>query len=101
MWAQVQRVSTAPDKEAQVLDIFDRLAAIEQEDSGLLQTLVLRSQTDPSDVFVVVVFESEEKARARESDPRRQEPLQQIRAAMGDALSGPPEFFDCTVLVNR
>jgi heme-degrading monooxygenase HmoA len=71
-----------------------------QKDSGLLQTLVMRSQKDPTEVFVVVVFESEEKARAREQDPRRQEPLQRIRAAMGDVLSGPPEFFDCNVLLD-
>ena len=101
MWAQVQRVSTNPEKEAQVLDIFEQLDAIEQEDSGLLQTLVMRNQQDPTEVFVVVVFESEEQARAREQDPRRQEPLQRIRAAMGDVLNGPPEFFDCNVLVNK
>jgi heme-degrading monooxygenase HmoA len=101
MWAQVQRVSTSPEKEAQVLEVFEQLRAIEQEDSGLLQTLVMRSQKDPAEVFVVVVFESEEKARAREQDPRRQEPLQRIRATMGDLLDGPPEFFDCDVLLDQ
>ena len=100
MWAQIQKVSTNPEREAEVLGIFEQLRAVEQEDSGLLQTLVMRSQTDPTEVFVVVVFESEEKARAREEDPRRQEPLQGIRGAMGDALNGPPEFFDCDVLLN-
>lgn len=100
MWAQIQRVSTNPESEAEVLGIFEQLRAIEQEDSGLLQTLVMRSQRDPTEVFVVVVFESEEKARAREEDPRRQEPLQRIRGAMGTVLNGPPEFFDCTVLLN-
>jgi len=101
MWAQLQRVSTDPEKEAQVLGIFEQLRAIEQEDSGLLQTVVMRSQADPTEVFVLVVFESEEKARARDTDPRRQEPLQRIRGAMGNVLNGPPEFFDCTVLLNR
>jgi hypothetical protein len=52
-------------------------------------------------MFVVVVFESQEQARAREEDPRRQEPLQRIREAMGSVLNGPPEFFDCDVLWNR
>lgn len=101
MWAQVQRVSTSPEREAQLLEVFEQLRSIEQDDSGLLQTLVMRSQKDPGEVFVVVVFESEEKAREREQDPRRQEPLQGIRAAMGDVLSGPPEFFDCDVLLNH
>ena len=76
------------------------VACHEQEDSGLLQTLVMRSQADPTEVFVVVVFESEEKARAREEDPRRQEGLQRIRGAMGNVLDGQPEFFDCNVLLN-
>jgi heme-degrading monooxygenase HmoA len=97
----MQRVSTNPEREAELLQVFEQLRAIEQEDSGLLQTLVMRSQTDPTEVFVVVVFESEEKARAREEDPRRQEPLQRIRGALGDVLTGSPEFFDCHVLLNR
>ena len=101
MWAQVQRVSTDPEREAQLLEIFEQLDAIEQEDSGLLQTLVMRNQKDPNEVFVVVVFESEAKARAREQDPRRQEPLQRIREAMGDVVNGPPGFTDCNVLLNR
>jgi heme-degrading monooxygenase HmoA len=101
MWAQIQRVSTDPEREADVLEVFEQLRAVEQEDSGLLQTLVMRSQRDPTDVFVVVVFESEERARAREEDPRRQESLQRVRAAMGDVLNGPPEFFDCKVLLNQ
>jgi len=101
MWAQMQRVRTDPERGAELLRVFEQLRAIEQKDSGLLQTLVLRSQTDPTEVFVVVVFESEEKARAREADPRRQELLQRIRGALGEVLTGPPEFFDCNVLLNR
>jgi heme-degrading monooxygenase HmoA len=97
----MQRVSTHPEREAEVLEIFEQLRAIEQEDSGLLQTLVMRNQEDPTEVVVVVVFESEEKARAREQDPRRAEPLQRVRAAMGDVVNGPPEFVDCDVLLNR
>ncbi len=100
MWAQVQRVSTDPDRGAELLEVFEQLRGIEQEGSGLLQTLVMRSQKDPTEVFVVVVFESEDKARAREQDPRRQEALQGIRGALGNVLNGPPEFFDCDVLLN-
>jgi heme-degrading monooxygenase HmoA len=101
MWAQIQRVSTKPESEAAVLEVFEQLRAVEQEDSGLVQTLVMRSQKDPTELFTVVVFESEEQARAREVDPRRQEPLQRIRETMGSVLAGPPEFFDCDVLLSR
>ena len=98
MWAQLQKVSSKPEKEAELLDMFGQLRAIEQADSGLLKTMVMRSQADPTLVFVLVVFDSEEKARTREQDPRRQQGLQRIRAAMGDVLDGPPEFFDLNVL---
>jgi quinol monooxygenase YgiN len=98
MWAQLQKVSTKPDREAELLDVFEQLNAIEQADSGLLRTMVMRSQADPTLVYVLVVFDSEEKARAREQDPRRQQRLERIRAAMGDVLDGPPEFFDLNVL---
>lgn len=98
MWAQLQKVSSKPEKEAALLDVFEQLHAIEQADSGLLKTMVMRSQADPTLVFVLVVFDSEENARTREQDPRRQQGLQRIRAAMGDVLDGPPEFFDLNVL---
>ena len=98
MWAQLQKVSTKPEREAQLLDVFERLHGIEQPDSGLLRTTVMRSQADLSLVYVLVVFDSEEKARAREQDPRRQQGLDRIRTAMGDVLDGPPEFFDLNVL---
>jgi hypothetical protein len=46
------------------------------------------------------VFESEEKARAREGDPRRQEALQEVRATMAEIYEGPPTFTDLTVVAE-
>jgi quinol monooxygenase YgiN len=100
MWAQLQKVSTKPERQAELLDVFEQLRAIEQADSGLERTLVMRSQADPNLVYVLVLFDSEEKARAREQDPRRQQGLQRIRAAMGGVLDGPPEFFDLDVVLD-
>ncbi len=100
MWAQLQRVRSGPEHEAELLDVFEQLRAIEQADSGLLRTMVMRSQADPALVFVLVVFDSEERARAREQDPRRQQGLERIRAAMGGVLDGPPEFFDLDVVLE-
>lgn len=99
MWAQLQKVSTKPERQAELLDVFGQLQAIEQADSGLSRTMVMRSQADPNLVYVLVVFDSEEKARAREQDPRRQQGLERLRAAMGDVLDGPPEFVDLNVLL--
>jgi hypothetical protein len=58
----------------------------------------MRDQKDSDQLYTLVVFESEEKARAREQDPRRQEGLRAMRAMMGDILAGPPEFTDLTVI---
>lgn len=98
MWAQLQKASSRPEKEGELLHVFEQLQGIEQADSGLRRTMVMRSKADPTVVFVLVLFDSEEKARAREQDPRRQEGLQAIRASMGDILDAPPEFFDLDVV---
>ena len=45
-----------------------------------------------------MVFESEEKARAREQDPRRTERLAAARSIMADIFEGPPEFTDLEVI---
>jgi hypothetical protein len=57
----------------------------------------MHDQTDPSQVYALVVFESEEKARAREQDPRRQERLEAARAMMAGMFDRPPEFTDLRV----
>lgn len=58
----------------------------------------MRDQKDPSQVYMLVVFESEERARARENDQRRQEGLQAVRATMAEIFDGAPEFVDLTVV---
>jgi hypothetical protein len=45
-----------------------------------------------------VVFESEEKARAREQDSGRQEKLTAARQTMAEIFEGPPEFTDLIVV---
>ena len=76
----------------------EQLQAVEQSDSGLLRTLIMQDHKDPDQFCTLVVFESEEKARARERDPRRQEGLQVLRAMLADRLAGPPEFTDLAVV---
>jgi hypothetical protein len=58
----------------------------------------MRDEKDPSQIYMLVVFESEEKARARENDQRRQEGLQAVRATMAEIFDGAPEFVDLTVM---
>jgi hypothetical protein len=58
----------------------------------------MRDQKDPSQVYMLVVFESEERARAPHNDQRRQEGLQAVRATMAEIFDGAPEFVDLTVV---
>jgi hypothetical protein len=95
MWAQLIKMRLKPDNDTAELD--SQIRAAEQPGSGLVRTLVMHDQKDPGQVYALVVFDSEEKARAREQDPRRQEALQAARTMMADIFDGPPEFTDLTI----
>jgi quinol monooxygenase YgiN len=98
MWAQLIKTRLNPGKDVALADIHEQLRAIEQPDSGLLRTTLMRDQKDPEVVYTMVVFESEEKARAREQDPRRRDGLQAVNEAMAGMFDGPPEFVDLIVI---
>lgn len=100
MWAQLIKMHMAPGQDAELPGMFDQLRAVEQTGSGLLQTIVMQDQKDPSQAYVLVVFESEEHARAREADPVRQEAMKATQASMGEVFAAPPEFVDLTVVAN-
>jgi quinol monooxygenase YgiN len=101
MWAQLITFRLRPGRGGDVARLVEELDATEQPGSGLLRSTTLVDQQDPSRVFTLVVFESEEKARAREQDPRRQEGLAKARAIMAEIFDGPPEFVDLTVANDR
>lgn len=95
MWAQLITMPVKPGKD--LAGLAQALRDAEQPGSGLVRTLTMRDQKDPRRLYTLVVFESEEKARAREQDPRRHEALQAVREMMADVLDGPPEFVDLVV----
>ncbi|HUY23574.1 MAG TPA: antibiotic biosynthesis monooxygenase [Acidimicrobiales bacterium] len=98
MWAQLITTRLKPGREGDLPRLVEQLKAIEQPGSGLLRSTAMQDQNDPGKVYMMVVFESEEHARARENDPRRQEGLAEARATMAEIFDGPPEFVDLTVL---
>jgi quinol monooxygenase YgiN len=98
MWAQLITTRLKPGKEEELPRLVEQLRAVEQSGSGLLRSTAMRDQNDPSRVYMMVVLESQEKARARENDPRRQEGLQDARATMAEIFDGAPEFVDLTVV---
>ncbi|HVT64490.1 MAG TPA: antibiotic biosynthesis monooxygenase [Mycobacteriales bacterium] len=90
-----------PGKEAEFAAIGEQLRAIEQPGSGLLRSTSARDQDDPRAVYLIVTFESEAAARAREADPRRQEGLGPIHAKMADIFEGAPEFTNLEVVSDH
>jgi quinol monooxygenase YgiN len=101
MWAQLITTRLKPGREGDLPGVIAGLEAVEQPGSGLLRSTAMVDQKDPLRVYMLVVFESEEKARAREQDPRRQEGLGEVRAIMAEIYDGPPEFVDLTVVNDR
>jgi len=98
MWAQLITTRLKPGKEGELPKLVEQLRATEQPGSGLVRSTTMLDQKDPSRVYMMVVFESEAAARARESDPRREAGLQQARATMAEIFDGAPEFVDLTVV---
>ncbi len=98
MWAQMITTRLKPGRADDLAKLVAQLKATEQPGSGLVHSTATRDAKDPDRVVMFVVFESEEKARERENDPRRQEGLGAARAIMQDIFEGPPEFTDLTVV---
>jgi quinol monooxygenase YgiN len=98
MWAQLITMRLKPGREEDLPRLLDQVRALEQAGSGLVRSTAMRDQKDPNRVFILVVFESEEKARARENDPRRQEGMQAVMATMAELFDGAREFVDLTVV---
>ena len=98
MWAQLITARLKPGKDADLTKLFEQVQAAEQPGSGLVRSIAMQDQGDPSKVMMLVVFESEEKARAREQDERRQESLADARATMMAMFEGSQEFVDLNVI---
>ncbi len=98
MWAQMITTRLKAGREGDLPTLVAQLRAAEQSGSGLVHSTATRDTKDPSRVIMFVVFESEERARERENDPRRQEGLQAARATMSQIFEGSPEFTDLTVV---
>jgi quinol monooxygenase YgiN len=98
VWAQLIQMRVKPDEG--IDEMMSEIRAAEQDGSGLVRSIVLRDQSDPTTFLTLVVFESEELARAREQDPRRHERLATARQIMADVLDGPPVFTDLEVVAE-
>ena len=98
MWAQLITTRLKPGKEDGLRTLVEQLRAAEQPDTGLVRSTTMRDQNDPLKIYTMVVFDSEESARAREDDPRRAEGLHAARATMAEIFAEPPTFTDLVVV---
>ena len=98
MWAQLITTRLKPGREGDLPRLVEQLRATEQPRSGLVRSTAMQDANDPSRVYMLVVFESEERARERENDPKREEGLQAARATMAEIFDGPPNFVDLNVV---
>jgi heme-degrading monooxygenase HmoA len=98
MWAQMITTHLKPGRENDLPKLIAQLKATEQPGSGLRHSTATRDTKDPNRVIMFVVFDSEEKARERENDARRQQGLEAARATMAEIFEGAPEFTDLTVI---
>jgi hypothetical protein len=99
MWAQLITVRIKPGREGDLARLVGLLQSAEQPDSGWLRTTAAIDATS-GQAHLLVLFENEEKARERESDPRRDEALGAVRELMAEMLDGPPQFADLDVVVD-
>jgi heme-degrading monooxygenase HmoA len=97
MWAQLITMRLKEGRDSDLPKLFEQLRSAEEPGSGLVRSTMMRDQKDPRRVYTLVVFESEEAARARENDPRREQALQPVRELMAEMFEGAPDFVDLTV----
>ncbi len=100
MWAQLISVRLKPGREGDLPKLIEQIDAAEQPGSGLVRSLTMQDQSDPGRAHILIVCESEEQARARENDPRREPGLRTARETMAEIFDGPPEFTDLTVVTE-
>jgi quinol monooxygenase YgiN len=97
MWAQLITTRVKPGAEDQIPKLMEQFREAERPGSGLVRSTAMRDQNDPTKLYMLVVFESEELARAREADPGREQDIAAARATMAEAFDGPPEFVNLVV----
>jgi hypothetical protein len=96
MWAQLITARARPD--ADLTRLHKLIRDAEEPGTGLVRTIVARDQNDPARIYTLVLFDTEDHARARESDPQRQQRLQPARDLMAETFDGQRQFVDLDVL---
>lgn len=99
-WAQLVKTHVKSGKEGELVQVLGQIQAIEKPGSGWVRSITGRDQKDPNSYYSIILFESEEKARAREGDPDRHQPLQAAIAKMEEIADAPREFVDLDIVAD-
>jgi len=100
MWAQIIKTQLKTGRDSDYVDLMNHFKSAEKPNSGLLHSFAARDQKDQNSVYMIVIFESEEKARIREGDAERQANLEPARQIMGEIFDGPVEFLDLDIVAT-
>jgi len=100
MWAQIIKTQLKAGHDGDFVDLMKHFRETEKPGSGLLHSFAARDQNDPSSVYMLVIFESEEKARIRENDEERQASLEPARRLMGEIFDGAVEFTNLDIVAD-
>jgi len=92
MWAQLIKARLKAGKEEDFQRFREEIKTVMS--AGVMRSTTMRDQSDPGVYYTLVVFESEEKARAREHDPR----VQAVVAKLPEIFEGMPEFTNLEVV---
>ena len=92
MWAQLVKVRVAEGKFDELMEFNHQWEAQvgRAPGSGWAREFVLRSSTDPNEMYMLVYFDNEEKARANERNPQHLD----LIAQWEKLLDGEPQFVD-------
>ncbi|MDQ6673787.1 MAG: antibiotic biosynthesis monooxygenase [Chloroflexota bacterium] len=96
MWAQLVKARIKPGSEDQLRQTYEELARRGPQGSGWIRSFSLRNQNDPHEMYSLVIFESEAKAREYERSPQQAELVGRLR----EFMEGPPDYVDFDVLAE-
>ena len=94
MWAQIVKSRMKPGVEGDIAEVREQIRSRISQRPGLVRSFWMRNQRDPQEYYTLVVFESEEQARAGERELDQDPVFQRVR----DLGEGTPEFIDLEVI---
>jgi heme-degrading monooxygenase HmoA len=90
MWAQLLKFQVKPGSADEMERIYREVDAQTGPETGWGRSYSLRNRKNPDEVYALVIFESEAKAREYEHSPEQAK----LTSRTGELMVGTPEFVD-------